>query len=101
MGLLLEEHGHVRFFHENMLDHVFARTFAESDQSLANWIESGAQGITQRSDVRRVLVYQRGIARHDYTVNVAELLRRPSVRFLIKDAVLSVMRDDPSPTEGD
>ena len=100
-GVLLEDQGRIRFFHENMLDHVFARAFAEEAGSIGEWLESNPQGPIQRSDVRRVLVYQRGISRTDYTATVADVLERDGIRFLIKDAVLGVMRGDPAPTEAD
>jgi hypothetical protein len=60
-GVLVEVDGSVRFLHETLLDHVFARAFIEDGRSLMAVVTEGSQDLSQRGLVRQVLTYQRGL----------------------------------------
>jgi hypothetical protein len=92
-GVLLEERGKIRFFHQNFLDYVFARDFAERGSSLAYYVRQGQQDLRLRATVRRVLEYQRA-EDHDDFIASAEQLLSADIRFFIKDVVFSLLQQD-------
>jgi hypothetical protein len=100
-GVLVEVDGSVRFLHETLFDHVFARAFIEDGRSLTATVTEGSQDLSRRGLVRQVLTYQRGVDRDGYSAAVTELLHAPSVRFHLRDVVFAVMRDDEEPRESD
>jgi hypothetical protein len=95
-GVLLEERGKIRFFHQNFLDYVFARDFAERGSSLVDYVRQRQQDLRLRATVRRVLDYQRA-ENHDDFIASAEQLLSADIRFYIKDVVFSLLQQDDQP----
>src|SRR4051794_10820954 len=85
------------FFHEGLFDYFVARRFQEGGRSLVDVVTGGEQPLTLRPLVRRVLQAQRDESFPRYIETVRLLLARDDVRFLIKDAVLSVLATAPTP----
>ncbi len=84
-GVLIEDRGSVRFFHETMYDHVLARAFVEDDRPLIDEVLSKRQDLSRRALVRQVLTFQRGVDRPAYLVSARSLIEHPNVRFHLRD----------------
>jgi hypothetical protein len=93
-GVLVIDGDRIRFLHENLFDHVFARGFVEADQSLVEYLRATRQDLVQRAAVRRILTYQRGTDRTLYVRTLADLVNGQDIRFLIKDVAFAVMQGD-------
>ena len=98
-NVLVRENKQVSFFHEGFFDYVFARRFASLPESLSNLLQSDEQHLFRRAQVRQVLMYLRDADPVRYLQNLEELLHRPTIRFHIKQVVLALLSDIPTPRE--
>ena len=100
-GVLVERAGSVRFVHETMYDHVFARAFVDDGRCLIDEVLGGPQDLSGRAFIRRILSFERGVDRVRYENSVRALLRDKRVRFHLRDVVFDVLREDLAPAPSD
>ena len=93
-GVLVERAGSVRFVHETMYDHVFARAFVDDGRCLIDEVLGGPQDLSGRAFIRRILSFERGVDRVRYENSVRALLQDKRVRFHLRDVVFDVLRED-------
>ncbi|MDO1451096.1 ATP-binding protein [Rhodocytophaga aerolata] len=74
----------IAFFHQSFYEYLFARHFAVSDKSLADFVLSSGQGLFQRSLIQQVLTYLRGVNASEYILSLGQLLGSIHCRFHIR-----------------
>lgn len=97
--ILAEEGGRLAFFHEGFFDYVFAWRFAGRNLSLLELLLSDEQALFRRAQVRQILLHERESDTSRYLSDLRDILRSESVRFHIKDVVLSLLSRVSDPTK--
>lgn len=87
-SVLVEDRGQVSFFHETFFDYVFARLFFSRGRTVRDLLLAD-QLLFRRAQVRQLLAYERDGAMDTYIADLRHLLFDDSVRFHIRDLVLS------------
>jgi hypothetical protein len=96
-GLLLGEAGWA-FRHQTLFDYLFARDFVESGRSLFEYLESSAQGLSDRSMLVQVLAYQRGTDQARYLVELSAIWAGEGIRFHLRHLLMRWFGTLPNPT---
>jgi hypothetical protein len=100
-GVLIRDGGLVAFAHQSFFDYCYARSFVAEGRDLIHHIRSGGQDLFHRAQVREILVHLRDADRDRYLLAVQDSLGSVSIRFHIKDAVLTTLEgiEDPGADE--
>lgn len=99
--VLAEDGGRVAFFHEAFFDYAFARQWVLGSESLVEFLCRQEQELFRRAQVRQILQYLHE-RDHDRFIHECEaLLVNDNVRFHVKDTVIAVIADLPTPTTED
>ncbi|MGW4220681.1 hypothetical protein ACWEJZ_27155 [Streptomyces bacillaris] len=100
-NVLVEDNREAAFFHEAFFDYAFARGWLERDESLVEFLTAGEQELFRRSQVRQILNHLRETEPERFAREAEATLLSDAVRFHIKDVVLAIIANLPSPTSGD
>ena len=97
-GLITVEDHRLAFFHESFFDFVFARTFAASDQDIAEFLTSSEQYLFRRTQVRQILSQMRDVERNRYLGSLETVLTHSTIRLHIKLSVAQWLASIEDPT---
>ncbi len=89
----------VGFFHQSFFDYCFARSFVSENASLAAKVIAERQGLFVRSQIKQTILYLRGADAQRYVRELRDLLESDSVRFHIKDLLVSLIGSQNEPIE--
>lgn len=93
-GVLVEDKGRLRFFHEAMFDYASALALLAAGQNVSSLLASGDQDLIRRGQVRSLLtlVREEGSESASYLAQLGEAVR-PGTRSHIRAAVLSLLAE--------
>jgi hypothetical protein len=86
--VLTRDGSQLAFFHESFFDYAFARTFIGRRGSIRSLLAQD-QFLFRRGQVRQILAHERLTPGNQYTQDLAYLVGDHSVRFHLKDVVIS------------
>ncbi len=100
-GLIVQSKGSVNFFHESFFDHIFARSFVTSDQTLLELLLSTEQHLFRRTQTRQIFEALRQNDKQRYIKELRETLTSEKIRYHIKLAIAQWLGalDDPNTKE--
>ena len=81
----------ISFFHQAFFDYTFARRFASIGKNLITFLLEREQHLSQRTQVRQILLYERDSERNLYLKDLQEVLASPNIRFHLKQLILSLL----------
>lgn len=87
----------IGFFHQSFFDYCFARSFVSENASLASKVIAEHQGLFVRSQIKQTILYLRGADARRYVRELRDLLQFDSVRFHIKDLLISLIGSQNEP----
>lgn len=87
----------IGFFHQSFFDYCFARRFVAANASLAEKVIAEHQGLFVRSQIKQTILYLRGADAKRYVQEIGILLESGSVRFHIKDLLISLIGSQNDP----
>lgn len=97
--VLTRDGSQLAFFHESFFDYAFARTFIGQRGSIRSLLAQD-QFLFRRGQVRQILAHERLTHGNQYAQDLAYLVKDHSVRFHLKDVVISWLAQV-SPTPGE
>lgn len=86
--VLIRDGQQLAFFHESFFDYSFARIFIGGQKTIASLL-SQDQLLFRRGQVRQILAHERSSPGNEYRRDLAYILQDQSVRFHIKDVVIT------------
>jgi len=93
-GVMVDDTGRLRFFHEAMFDYLAALALRSKGATAANLLAAGPQELLRRGQVRAMLTLTRedGTS-NEYLTDISSVLDRAKSRSHIRGAVLSVLSE--------
>jgi hypothetical protein len=91
----------IAFFHEAFFDYAFARQWVSRSESLVDFLLRDEQELFRRAQVRQILQHLHEREAERFLEQVEAVLASPAIRFHIKETVLAVLADLPTPTSED
>jgi hypothetical protein len=96
--VLVRDRQQLAFFHEAFFDYAFARRWVSRGQTLAQFLLEGQQELFRRAQVRQVLTHLHDEEPERFVAEIETLLLDPTIRYHIKDVVLTILRTLSAPT---
>jgi hypothetical protein len=96
--VLVPDGRQLAFFHEAFFDYAFARQWVSRDQTLVAFLQASEQELFRRAQVRQILIHLRDEEPGRYLAEVEGVLREPTIRFHIKETVLTFLGSLSNPT---
>jgi hypothetical protein len=90
-NVLVQDGRQLAFFHEAFFDYAFARQWVSRDQTLVAFLQASEQELFRRAQVRQILFHLRDEDPGRCLVEVEAVLREPTIRFHIKETVLTFL----------
>ncbi|WP_416956498.1 AAA family ATPase [Streptomyces sp. Agncl-13] len=92
-GVVIEDRGRVRFFHEEYFDYAFARQHIQASGSVVSLLQGKSQDLLRRRLVRAVLSLERELDLDQYRGDLeAVIAHAPNYRSHIRAAVLTWLK---------
>lgn len=98
-GILLERDRSVQFFHQTFYEYLFAKQFVRRENDLLNFIFENHQGLACRVSAKLILQFYRDFDLKAYLGWLRVLIFKVEVRFHFKHLALSMLANQPTPTE--
>ncbi|RKN41000.1 hypothetical protein D7223_24920 [Micromonospora endolithica] len=93
-GVIVDDHGRLRFFHEAMFDYLAALSLRATGQTATNVLAAGPQELLRRGQVRAMLTLAREeSSQGEYLADVSGVLDGSNSRSHIRAAVLSMLSE--------
>lgn len=100
-GLITSIRGKLQFAHESFFDHIFARDFIATGQSVHGLLLSGEQRLFRRTQVRQIFSRLRDSSDPRYLSNLRQVMEASDVRYLVKDAIAYWLSEIDAPTSAE
>lgn len=99
--VLARDGNRIAFFHEMFFDYTFARQWVSRAESLVGFLLRSEQELFRRGQVRQILQHLHAREGDRFLDEVEAVIASPEIRFHIKETVIAVLANLPTPTNAE